>query len=57
MSTIIIVLVIIGIFGLIFRDKGDSALDTLGSGAKGCLWIVIILIILALILSQNNFHF
>ena len=39
---------VIFILGLLFRDKGDSLLDTLGQGAVGCLFIVIVIIVVVI---------
>jgi len=53
METILIVVGVIFLIGLLYRNKGDSVLDTLGSGAKGCLWIVIIIIIIIIVLASQ----
>jgi hypothetical protein len=53
METILIVVGVLFLFGLLYRNKGDSFLDTLGSGAKGCLWIVIIIIIIIIALASQ----
>jgi len=54
MATILFVIGVFFILGLLFRNKGDSALDTLGQGAKGCLWIVIIIIIIVIYMLSHH---
>ena len=54
MEAILVVVAVIFIIGLLSRNKGDSFLDTLGSGSKGCLWIVIIIIIIVIVLATQK---
>jgi len=54
MEAILIVVGVIFLIGLLSRNKGDSFLDTLGSGSKGCLWIVIIIIIIIIVLATQK---
>jgi len=49
METIIIILLVAFVIGLLSRKKGDSFLDTLGSGCGSLIWIVVLLIIGAVI--------
>lgn len=52
MESLIVILVIALLIGLLTRSKGDSLLDTLGSGCSTIVWIIIILaVILFLSLS------
>jgi len=46
MEGIIVIILIFFVIGLFFRNKGDGFVDTVGSGAFGCLsWIITIIVI------------
>jgi len=53
MGTFIGIVILLFIIGLFFRKKGDTTLDTLGEGAKGCLWIIIIIVLILFVLSND----
>jgi hypothetical protein len=49
MHGLLVLLGVIFFIGIFTRNRGDSVLDTFGSGAKGCLWIVLIIILLIIL--------
>ena len=55
MGAIVIILLVFFVYGLFSRNKGDNVLDTLSSGAKGCLSELIIFIIITIIVLY--FHY
>lgn len=44
MEFLAVIIIIVFIVGLLTRNKGDSFLDTLGSGCSTIFWIIIIII-------------
>jgi hypothetical protein len=47
-------LVVLLIVGLLFRTKGDGALDTIGAGCKGMLVLVFIVIAVVIFVILMN---
>lgn len=48
------VLLLLMIVGLVFRSKGDGALDTIGAGCKGIVVLVFIVIAVGIFVLLMN---
>lgn len=53
MGLIVGIIVVVFLFGLLFRSKGDNFLDTLGSGCNAIIGIIIVIGLL-IWASQNG---
>jgi len=54
MWTILIIIGVIFLIGLIFRNKGDGFLDTLSSGCGAIIGLIILGVILIVIFLLSN---
>ncbi len=54
MSILIGILIIAFIVGLLSRKKGDSFLDTLGSGCGTITLILVVIVIVIILMAQNK---
>jgi len=51
MHFLFVLFLIVLLVGLFRRNRGDSILDTLGEGAKGCLSIIIKLLLIGILVT------
>ncbi len=52
LTLLVIIIFVFLIFGLLFRNRGDSFVDTIG---KGCWTVLIILILMTLVIGALAF--
>lgn len=53
MGFLIGLLIIVFIVGLIFREKGDSFLDTLSSGCLTIIFIVVAVVVIIILIEKG----
>jgi hypothetical protein len=52
MPFLVVVLIIVFLLGLMFRNKGDNFLDTLSSGCSSLFWIIIIIVVILILMYK-----